>query len=55
MIWVLFKNIVINRITGDPNKDDLIEPNWCKNKLSVLNEIDKELAIRNTYQGKKTN
>ena len=52
---LLNENIVINRITGDPNKDDLIEPNWCKNKLSVLNEIDKELAIRNTYQGKKTN
>jgi hypothetical protein len=44
-------NIVINRITGDPNADELIEPNWLTKKFGVLNEIDKELARRNTYQG----
>lgn len=45
--------IVIHRITGDPNVDDLIEPNWLVKKFCVLNEIDKELKRRNSYQGKK--
>ena len=45
--------IVINRITGDPKKDDLIEPNWLLKKFVVLNEIDKEMKKRNIYQGDK--
>ncbi len=45
--------IVIHRITGDPPKDDLIAPNWLLKKFCVLNEIDKEMVKRNTYQGKK--
>lgn len=45
--------IVINRITGDPKIDDLIEPNWLPKKFTVLNEIDKEMVRRNSYQGKK--
>ena len=44
-------DIVINRITGDPDINELIEPNWLTKKFGVLNEIDKELARRNTYQG----
>ena len=47
----LNENIVINRITGDPDKDELIEPTWLIKKFTVLNEIDKELKRRNTYQG----
>lgn len=47
----LNENIVINRITGDPDKDELIEPFWLTKKFGVLNEIDKELKRRNTYQG----
>lgn len=45
--------IVINRITGDPVKEDLIEPTWLLKKFCVLNEIDKEMVRRNSYQGKK--
>ena len=47
----LNENIVINRITGDPDKDELVEPTWLTKKFGVLNEIDKELKRRNTYQG----
>ena len=43
--------IVIHRITGDPNKEDLIEPSWLLKKFCVLNDIDKEMKKRNTYQG----
>ena len=49
----LREEIVINRITGDPVKDDLIEPNWLIKKFCVLNEIDKELVRRDSYQGKR--
>ena len=44
--------IVIHRITGDPDKDELIEPKWLIKKFCVLNDIDKEMKKRNTWQGK---
>ena len=47
--------IVINRITGDPKKEDIIEPVWLLKKFCVLNEIDKEMKKRNIYQGEKSN
>ena len=46
-------NIVIHRITGDPRKEDLIVPDWLVKKRVILNNIDKEMVRRNTYQGKK--
>ena len=46
-------DIVINRITGDPIKEELVEPDWLIKKFGVLNEIDKEMARRNSYQGIK--
>lgn len=45
--------IVINRITGDPKKEDLVEPDWLVKKFCVMNDIDKEMARRNIYQGDK--
>ena len=50
---LLNEDVVINRITGDPNKDDLIEPTWLLKKFCVLNDIDKEMVRRDTYQGAK--
>lgn len=52
---LLRPEIVINRITGDPKLEDLIEPKWLTKKFCVLNDIDKEMVKRNTYQGKKLN
>lgn len=49
----LSPEIVIHRITGDPKKEDLIEPTWLLKKFCVLNDIDKEMLKRNTYQGAK--
>ncbi len=46
----LNENIVIERITGDPIADELIEPTWLVKKFCVLNEIDKEMVKRNIYQ-----
>lgn len=47
------KETVIERITGDGGKDTLIAPLWSLDKISVLGGIDKELSLRNTYQGNK--
>ena len=49
----LREDIVINRITGDPEVEDLIEPTWLVKKFGVLNEIDKEMVKRDIYQGDK--
>lgn len=46
--------IVIHRITSDPDPKELIEPSWLIKKFCVLNDIDKEMKKRNTYQGAKT-
>lgn len=47
----LNEKVVVNRITGDPKIDDLIEPKWLVKKFVVLNEIDKEMKKRDSYQG----
>lgn len=49
----LNKGIVIERVTGDADKDALVAPLWSLKKFSVINDIDKELNRRNTVQGFK--
>lgn len=49
----LREDIVVNRITGDPKVSDLIEPDWLIKKVTILNDIDKEMVRRNSYQGIK--
>ncbi len=50
---LLRPEIVIHRITGDPIKELLIEPSWLLKKFSVLDDIDKEMVKRDSYQGKR--
>ena len=45
------EDVVIERVTGDGVKEDLIAPLWSLKKFCVMNEIDKEMARRNSYQG----
>lgn len=45
------KETVIGRVTGDGVKEDLAAPLWSLKKFCVMNEIDKEMARRNSYQG----
>lgn len=52
---VLNPKIVIERITGDPIIENLIEPQWLIKKFVLLNDIDKEMKKRNYYQGIKCN
>ena len=51
----LREDIVVHRITGDPKVSDLIEPDWLIKKVTILNDIDKEMSKRNSYQGIKYN
>lgn len=48
---LLKPEVIIERLTGDPMKDDLIEPKWLLNKTTILNDIDKLMAKKDTYQG----
>lgn len=44
--------MVIQRVTGDGERESLVGPEWSLKKLCVMNEIDKELVRRNSFQGK---
>ena len=45
--------IVIERLTGDGDRNELIAPMWSRDKRRVLNGIDMEMARRDAYQGDK--
>lgn len=53
-LQVLPKDVIIQRVTGDGKKDDLIAPLWSLKKFCVMNEIDKKMARDNLWQGKLT-
>ena len=44
-------NVVIHRITGDADKNELLAPMWTLKKFVVMNEIDKLMRKENYYQG----
>lgn len=46
------QHIILQRLTGDGDKTRLIAPLWTTNKRAILNDIDKEMVKRNTYQGR---
>lgn len=50
-IAVLDPSVVIHRISGDGNGEQLLAPLWSRNKKQVLNRIRHELKARNIIQG----
>ena len=42
---------VIGRLTGDGKAEDLLAPLWSMKKTTVINDIDKLLYARGSYQG----
>ena len=50
---VLHPDTVIGRLTGDVSRDMLEAPMWTVKKTEVINDIDKEMYRRGTYQGSK--
>ena len=47
------EDTVIARLTGDGMADDLLAPEWSRKKVSVINDIDKLLFERGSWQGIK--
>ncbi|MBR7098847.1 MAG: TIGR01212 family radical SAM protein [Clostridia bacterium] len=43
---------VIGRLTGDGRAEDLLAPLWSLKKTTVINDLDKLLYARNTWQGR---
>ena len=50
---LIHEDTVIGRITGDGMGDELLAPEWSRKKVSVINDVDKLLFERGTWQGKK--
>lgn len=46
-------DVVVARVTGDGMAESLVAPEWSRKKVSVINDIDKLLFERNSYQGKR--
>jgi radical SAM superfamily enzyme len=45
------EDVIIERVTGDGARSELIAPLWSLKKFCVMNEIDKELYRRGSFQG----
>ena len=50
-IELLRPDIIIHRVGADSGIEDLITPLWTRKKLVVMNEIDKLLRKKDSYQG----
>ena len=50
-IEILPPHTVIERVTGDGIASELLAPLWSRKKVTVINDIDKELYRRGSYQG----
>ena len=48
---ILPSDTVIERVTGDGIADGLLAPDWSRKKTMVINDIDKEMYKRDSYQG----
>ena len=51
---IIHPDTVIQRLTGDGVREELVSPLWSIKKFEVLNAIDKELSRRDSFQGKYT-
>ena len=52
-IELLPSDTVVARLTGDGMGEDLLAPEWSRKKVSVINDVDKLLYERGSYQGIK--
>jgi hypothetical protein len=53
ILEILPPEMVIQRLTADGYRDIFLGPAWAVNKMDVINAIDREMGIRNTFQGRK--
>ena len=50
---ILPPEMVVERITGDGVADNLLAPEWTVKKRVTMNAVDRELARRDSWQGKR--
>jgi radical SAM protein (TIGR01212 family) len=48
-------DVVVQRLTGDPDSHALLAPQWARNKQETLSLIQRTLDERNTHQGRLYN
>lgn len=53
-IELLPPDTVVARLTGDGMADDLLAPDWSRKKVAVINDIDKLLYSRSSWQGMRS-
>lgn len=49
----LREDIVVQRITGDPHKDELVAPEWALDKRQVLDAVHREMELKGLRQGSR--
>ena len=54
VIEIIPPSVVLHRISGDAPRSTLIAPSWSYMKRTILNNIHRELRLRNTWQGKRS-
>lgn len=52
ILEILPPELIIHRLTGDSPRNLLVGPEWSLNKWEILNSIDREFILRNSWQGK---
>ncbi|MGE5371054.1 MAG: TIGR01212 family radical SAM protein [Solirubrobacterales bacterium] len=53
ILEILPPDMVIQRLTGDGPRQTLLGPDWSLDKGWILNELDRRLRQRNTWQGRR--
>ena len=53
VLELLPSNMVIQRLTGDPGRSELLAPSWARDKSKNLKLIQETLERRNTWQGQR--
>jgi hypothetical protein len=46
-------NVVIERIGGDAPPEFFVAPDWCRDKPSLRDAVEREFARRDSWQGKE--
>jgi uncharacterized protein len=53
ILEILPPEMVIQRLTADGYREIFLGPDWAANKLTVLNAVNRELEVRDSWQGKR--
>jgi hypothetical protein len=52
VLEVLPPQIIVERVSGEAPPDYLVGPDWCLDKVAILDELSAEFARRDSWQSK---